>query len=42
MRAGKVQRLRAAFHTKTTEQAPEVNFDGMFTDIEFFRDFTVT
>ena len=42
MRAGKVQRLRAAFHTKSSEQAPEGNFDGMLTDIKFFRDFTVT
>lgn len=42
MRPSKVERLCAALHTQATEQAPQVDFDGVFTDIEFFRDFTIT
>ena len=42
MRSSKVQRLCAALHTQATEQAPQVDFDGVFTDIELFCDFTVT
>jgi hypothetical protein len=42
MRPSKVQRLCTALHTQATEQAPQVDFDGVFTDIELFCDFTVT
>ena len=41
MRARKVQGLRTTLHTQTTEQAPQVDFDGMFTDIKFFSNLTV-
>ena len=41
MRARKVQGLRTTLHTQTTEQAPQVDFDGVFADIELFGDFTV-
>lgn len=34
----KVQCLRAAVHTQASEQAPEMNFDSVFADVELFGD----
>jgi hypothetical protein len=33
--------LRAAFHVEPAEQAPQVNFDGVLTDLQLFGNVTV-
>ena len=38
---GKVQRLGPAVDAQSSEQTPEVDLDGVFTDVELFSDVTV-